>query len=430
MKTTVERESPTKVRLLVEIEPDEVAQLTTDTVRKMSQDIKIPGFRKGKVPRQIIESRIGKDVIRQRMLEDSLPGLYSDAARSEALRPVTNPDLEVTHFEGDSLSFTATVEVRPDVVLPNYKDIEVERPRTAATREELDERLEVLRAQYGTLDPVARGAQVGDHVLIDIRASQHDKKLEEASPSDLIYEVGSGRIAPEMDTEVIGKRAGDIIKLNAVLPERLSAQHGGEEVTLTVMVKEVNAKRLPEIDDEFAKTASEFDTLEELESEIRARIEQYKGVQADREVTNRLLDELIDITDIPIPQSLIDSEMEVRMRTLMEEVQRHGLTLEAYLDMVKMTEEELTAAQRQGAERSIAADFLLDEIAKAEGMTITRGELEDELKKLATRSGRTTDDLRREFVEQGRVEALGGDILRRKVLSYLVENANIIDEAE
>ncbi|GAC1362248.1 MAG: trigger factor [Actinomycetota bacterium] len=417
------------MRLLVEIEPHEVEKLTTETVRKLSQDIKIPGFRKGKVPRQIIESRMGKEVIRQRMLEDSLPRLYTDAARSESLRPVATPDLEVTDFEGDTLAFTATVEVRPDVTLPNYLDIEVERPSTVATREELDDRLDVLRARYATLEPVARGAERGDHVLVDIRASQHDQKLEEASTSDLMYEVGSGNISPEMDTEVAGKRAGDIIKFNAILPERLSADHGGEEVTLTVMIKEVNAKRLPEIDDSFAKTASEFDTLDELEAEIRSVIEEYKGVQADREVTNRVLDELIDITDIPVPPSLVDSEVEIRMRSLLQEVQRYGLSLEAYLEQVKMTKEELEAAQRKGAERSIAADFLLDEIAKAEGMSITRGEIEEELKRLATRAGRSTDELRREFSEQGRVEALGGDILRRKVLNYLVEHAKIIDEA-
>ena len=428
MKTTVERESPTKVKLLVEVEPHEVDRLTSDTVRKLSQDMKIPGFRKGKVPRQIIESRVGKDAIRQRMLEESLPQLYGDATRNESLRPVASPDLEVTDFEGDTLTFTATVEVRPDLVLPNYLDLEVERPSSKASQEEIDDRLEVLRGQHSTLEPVARSVGPKDHVLLDVRATHHDEVIDEATANDLLYEVGSGKIVPEIDAEIIGKRAGDIVKFNSHLPAHLPPPRGGMEVTLTVIIKEVNAKRLPPVDDDFAKAASEFDTLDELENEIRARIEEYKGVQADREVSNRVLDELIEITDVPVPESLIDAEAEHRMKTLTDEVTHHGMTLEGYLEVVKMSREELAETQRRGAERSIAADFILDEIAKKEDLSVTRAEFDDEVKRLATRAGKTVEELKRDIVEAGRVEALAGDILRRKVLVYLVEHAKIVDE--
>jgi trigger factor len=429
MKTTVERESPTKVRLLVEVEPSEIDKLTSDTVRKLSQEFKVPGFRKGKVPRQILESRIGKDAIRQRMLEDSLPRLYTDAAKEESLRPVATPDIEVTDFEGDSLSFTATVEVRPDLHLPNYRELEIERPSTKATREEIDDRLDVLRKRFATLDPVARNAETGDHLLIDVKTSIHDQKIDEASANDFMYELGSATLAPELDKELTGTRAGDIIKFNTTLPERLSKDHGGKEATMTVIVKEVNAKRLPDIDDDFAKTASEFDTIEELEGEIRDRIEEYKGVQADREIRNRLLDELIDLAAVPVPESLVQAEADARMEALLREVRQHGMSLPDYLEVLKMNEDELRTAQRRAAERSIGADFLLDEIAKAEGMNVTRAELDEEVEHLARRAGKTPDELRRDIVQAGRVEALAGDILRRKVLDYLVEQANITDEA-
>jgi trigger factor len=429
MKTTVERESPTKVRLLVEVEPSEIDKLTSDTVRKLSQEFKVPGFRKGKVPRQVLESRMGRDAIRQRMLEDSLPRLYTDAAKEESLRPVATPDIEVTDFEGDSLSFTATVEVRPDLHLPNYRELEIERPSTKATREEIDDRLDVLRKRFATLDPVARNAEAGDHLLIDVKTSIHDQKIDEASANDFMYELGSGTLAPELDKELTGTRAGDIIKFNTTLPERLSKDHGGKEATMTVIVKEVNAKRLPEIDDDFAKTASEFDTIEELEREIRDRIEEYKGVQADREIRNRLLDELIDLAAVPVPESLVQAEADARMEALLREVRQHGMSLPDYLEVLKMNEDELRTAQRRAAERSIGADFLLDEIAKAEGMNVTRAELDEEVEHLARRAGKTPDELRRDIVQAGRVEALAGDILRRKVLDYLVEQANITDEA-
>ena len=429
MKTTVERESPTKVRLLVEVEPSEIDKLTSDTVRKLSQEFKVPGFRKGKVPRQILESRMGKDAIRQRMLEESLPRLYTDAAKEESLRPVATPDIEVTDFEGDTLSFTATVEVRPEVHLPNYRELEIERPSTKATREEIDDRLDVLRKRFATLDPVARNAEAGDHLLIDVKTSIHDQKIDEASANDFMYELGSATLAPELDKELTGTRAGDIIKFNTILPERLSKDHGGKEVTMTVIVKEVNAKRLPEIDDDFAKTASEFDTIEELEGEIRDRIEEYKGVQADREIRNRLLDELIDLAAVPVPESLVQAEADARMEALLREVRQHGMSLPDYLEVLKMNEGELRVAQRRAAERSIGVDFLLDEIAKAEDMNVTRGELDEEVERLSKRAGKTPDELRRDIVQSGRVEALAGDILRRKVLDYLVEQANITDEA-
>jgi trigger factor len=429
MKTTVERESPTKVRLLVQVEPSEIERLTSDTVKKLSQEFKVPGFRKGKVPRQIIESRIGKDAIRQRMLEEALPGLYTDAAKEESLQPVATPDIEVTDFEGDSLSFTATVEVRPDITIPNYKEMEIERPSVKATREEIDDRLDVLRKRFATLEPVSRNAEVGDHLLIDVKTTINDEKIDEASANDFMYELGSATLAPEMDAELTGKRAGDIIKFTTVLPERLSKEHGGKDATMTVIVKEVNAKRLPEIDDDFAKTSSEFDTMEELEREIRDRIEEYKGVQADREIRNRLLDELIDLAEVPVPESLVVAEAEARMDALQREVRQHGMSLPDYLQVLNMTEEELRAAQRRAAERSIGADFLLDEVAKAEGMNVNRAELDEEVEHLSKRAGKTPEELRSDIIKAGRVEALAGDILRRKVLDYLVEQANITDEA-
>ncbi|MEA2587519.1 MAG: trigger factor, partial [Actinomycetota bacterium] len=362
-------------------------------------------------------------------LEDSLPRLYTDATKEESLQPVATPDIEVTDFEGDTLTFTATVEVRPQIHLPNYKEMEIERPSTKASREEIDDRLDVLRKRFATLEPVARYAEAGDHLLIDVKTSIHDTKIDEASANDFMYELGSATLAPELDDELTGTRAGDIIKFNTILPERMSKDYGGKEVTMTVIVKEVNAKRLPDVDDDFAKTASEFDTMEELEGEIRNRIEEYKGVQADREIRNRLLDELIDLAAVPVPESLVQAESDARMEALLREVRQHGMGLPDYLDVLKMSEDELRVAQRRAAERSIGADFLLDEIAKAEGMNVTRGELDEEVERLSARAGKTPEELRRDIIQAGRVEALAGDILRRKVLDYLVEHANITDEA-
>jgi trigger factor len=428
MKTTVERESPTKLRLLIEVEPDELAPLYESTLQRMGREVKIPGFRKGKVPRTVLEARVGKEAIRGEVLRDALPTLYARAADEETIRPVTLPEIEVTDYEeGEPLKFTATVEVRPEVKLPEYTGIEVSRPDTAVTDEDVNRQLDQLRERFGTLEPVARNAAKGDYVTIDLQSYRHDVRIEEGSAQDLVYEVGSGSFVPEMDAELEGKRAGDILKFNAVLPERFGP-YGGQEVTFTLIVKEVQAKRLPKLDDEFAKTASEFDTLEELKESIRRQLEAVKSAQADSEVRVRVIEDLVERTDLPLPEAMVTAETEHRLAHFARDLERVGITLEQYVAQANTSNEELVRAYRNVAERAVAAELILEAVAKAEGITIEPEDIDKETARLAALTGRTLEQLREELDEAGTVDELAGDILRRKALDFLVEQAKIAGE--
>ena len=425
MKTQIEREGPTTLKLIVEVEPGELAPLYEQTLKRLGREVNISGFRKGKVPRPVLETKLGKEAINEEVLKDALPALYARAAAEEQLKAITLPDIEVKKFEeGAPLEFTATVEVRPEVALPQYKGIEVERPSGEPTQEELDEQLELLRGRFGTLEPVMRPANEHDFVTIDLNAYRHDEKIEEATAQDLVYEVGSGMVAPQLDDELKEKRAGDIFKFNAKLPEG-AGKFGGEEISFTVIVKEVQAKRLPELNDEFAKTASEFETLDELKEEIRKRVEAAKLVEADVELRNRILEDLIDRSDIAVPESMINHEVQHRLSHLLNDLKGAGVTVERYLQSQNATEEQLVAAYRKSAERSIAAELILEAVAETEGIKVGDEEINNEIEKLAERVNEDPKVIRKQLEDGGRVAQLAGDILSRKALNFLVEQAEV-----
>lgn len=425
MKTTIERESPTKLRLEIEADPAEVAPLYEKTMKRLAAEVNIPGFRKGKVPRSLLETRLGPEAIREEVLKDALPVLYAQAAQAESLRPITLPDLDVVEYaQGEPLSFTATIEVRPEVTLPEYRGLEVEFGETAPTEEEITQQLEHLRERFGTLEPVGRNTIKGDYVTIDMQASRHGEPIPEASATDLLYELGSGGYVPELDTELEGKRAGDILKFNASLPPSMG-DLGGQEVTFSVIVKQVQMKRLPDLDDEFAKTASEFETLDELRVDIVERIKVVKAAQAEDELRNRLLETLIERTDLHLPESLVAAETQARLVRLGRDLQQNNITIARYLEATGTSEQELLSMYKEAAEKAVGADLVIEAVAASEGFQVGGTEIDDEVERLAQLMDTPADGLRDQLEESGRVEILAGDILRRKVLDFLKEHANI-----
>ncbi len=430
MKTSIEREGATKLKLQVEMAPEEVRPLFDETIRRLGKEVKIPGFRRGKVPRPVLETRIGRETLRQEFLQDAIPQFYARAATAEGVRPVAAPSIEVRQFdESELLAFTATVEVRPELDLPDYQGIEVARPPATATEEEVDSQLAELRTRFGTLEPVGRNAMEGDHLLIDLSAYRHSEKIEAASANDLLYEVGSNALVKELDEELKGKRAGDILKVNAVLPERFGTPYGGQEISFSMIVKEVHAKRLPSLDDDFAASASEFNTLEELRGELRRQIEEFKGLQSDIEVRKGVVNHLLDQMEVPVPETLVLRELRVKLGGLFRDLEKHQVTLEDYLSRQEQTEAELMETYRKVAEREVAIELILEAVAEAEGIQVGSQEVDADIERYAKLADRPADEVRQDLEEAGRVEALAGDILRRKALDYLVEQAKVIDEA-
>jgi trigger factor len=432
MPTTVEETDKHTVKLTVEIPTDRFGKDLDAAYRRVAQHVKVPGFRKGKAPRRVIDAQVGRDAVVAEFLEDAVPVYYREAIRENELAPITDPDISLEQIEeGKPLVFTATVEVRPRLELEesDYQGIRVERPSADVTEAEIDEVVDRLRDRFAELEPVSRPAKEGDYAFIDLRASIHGQEIPEATRPDYLYQVGSGEFVEELDAELTGKRTGEILKFNAMLPERFS-ERAGQEVSFQVLVKEVKAKRLPTVDDAFAKTASEFDTIGELRENLREQLGQSKERAADAAVRDRALQAMVERVDVDLPDTLVDEESEHRVRHAQERSEEAGLTLQQVLDAQGIDELEFRADARSHALRAIKADLALEAVARREGIQVSAEEIGGEIAALAASLGRDPKDVAKQLERTGQVVTLAGDIIRSKALDWIVEHADIVSEGE
>ncbi len=275
---------------------------------------------------------------------------------------------------------------------------------------------------------VSRPAQKGDYVLADIRAHVHDKEIAEATRLGSLTEIGSQELVPELDRELESKRKGDILKFNAVLPEGFGPELAGTEVAFQVLVKEVKSKRLPEADDEFARTASEFDTIDELREDVRTKLRELKGAESSRIVRDLVIRRLIDSLDIDLPERLVDEETEQRIRSAGERAERAGTTLDAALATQGWDELRFRSDARAHAVRALKADVVLEAVARREDLKVTQEDIDGEIRSLAQAAGREPREVRRMLERAGQVPSLAGDIIRSKALDILVESADVSTE--
>jgi trigger factor len=292
---------------------------------------------------------------------------------------------------------------------------------------EVDEQLERLRERFTELEVVGHPARRGDYLMADIRAYIHDQEVPEVSGQDVLYEVGSQALVPELDTELEGKRKGDILKFNATLPEAFGEQ-AGKEVSFQVLVKEVKAKKLPPLDDDFAKTSSEFDSLDELRADIRTKLGRLKEAAVDAAVRDRALEALSAKVDTDLPERLVDRETESRVRRATQRAERQGTTLEAVLQASGVDELQFRSDARAHATRAIRADLALEAVARAEEIHVTKEDLDRVIGELAKEMGRDVKQIRRSLEETGQITSLASDIIRDRALDLIVEHADIVDE--
>lgn len=427
MQTTLTRESASKVRISVQATSEEVEPAIDRAVKALGNEVKIPGFRKGHVPRKVLETRLGQDVIREATLKEAIPELMAKAVEEHTLAPIVPPKVEVTEYAlGQDLAFDAEVEVRPEIDLPDFSLLSVERPDTTATDEEVADQLERVRDRFASLDAVERPAILGDYVFGDFHTIVHGTEEPDMSGTDQMYELGNGWPVQQLDEQLVGKKAGDIIEFEATLPEQ--GPHGGEPATFRVLVKEVRQKILPALDDEFAKSASEFETLDELRSDLAGRIEKVKAVQADADVRNKVLEQVLDDVEVDVPESLVVQEMAYRLERFEDQLRGAGVTLEQYLETQGFTEEQIEQDLRRQSERNVRAQLILEEVGRRENFQVTEDELRDEVRYHAETLRMDPASLAKQLQDRGRLLSLAGDIIRRKALNLLVEKADIKQE--
>jgi trigger factor len=419
LETSAERVEKDRVKMRVEV-PEQALGPAIDAVyRRWAKEIKVPGFRKGKVPRPLIDARVGPDAVREEALRDALPEFYREALRAEELEAIAPPDIEVVEFEqGSPLVFQVTVDVRPDIELPDLDALEVEVPSSEVTDEDISEQLERLRDRFAELETVGREARRGDFALIDLKAYRHEEPIEGASASDLLYEVGSRTGPPKLDEELEGTRPGAILKFSDVVPQ---GELAGEEVSFTVLVKEIKTKKLAPLDDDFAKTTGEFDSLDELKDDLRARLVDVKAGMAQEELRNNVLTALIEGSPLEAPEKLVEAEFNHRLEHIEADLERAGLTLDQYAASTGQTELELRRDLRIDAAASVKAELLLEELARREELQLSDEDLGREIAMVAARSGRDPKEVAEQLVRSDRLGPLVADALRRKALDYLVE---------
>jgi trigger factor len=428
MQTTVESTEPHTVKLTIEVPEEELDKDLDRTYRAIANQIKIPGFRKGKVPKQIIDTQIGRDAILEEFVSSSVPAYFRQAVNEEDLAPITDPEIDVQQLEpGKPFIFSATVEVRPRLAFEesDYTGIGVTKPPVEVTEAEIDDWIERLRERFSELEPVGRPVQQGDFVTVDLTVSKGSEKVEQASREDYLYFVGSGEVGEKLDVELVGAKPGAILKVSDALPERFGEELGGAAVDISVLVKDVKARRLPEVDDELAKTASEFDTIEQLRDDLRERLTEVKEREATAALRDLVLQAMIDKVDVDLPENLVGEETDHRIHHARERAERMGLKLEDMLDAQGWDEARLREDSREHAIRGIKGDLVLEGIARSASLEVTAEEIGAEIAVLAQAYGREPKAVAKDLERGGQVVTLAGDIIRSKALDLLVERADI-----
>jgi trigger factor len=422
------------VKVSAQVTAEEAKPLLDLAYRHLAGSINVPGFRKGKAPRKVVEAHVGRGAVLQEFLEHALPEFYYRALREHELAPIADPefdDVQVAEVEASGLSFTAMVDVRPRISFTeeDYKGIRIERPVASVTEAEVDEQLDRLRERFAELETVGHPARKGDYVLADIRSYVHEEEVPELTGQDVLYEVGTEAMVPELDRELEGARRGDILKLNATLPERFG-ERAGQEVAFQVLVKEIKSKRLPALDDDFAKTASEFDTLEDLRGDVREKLRRLKEAQTDARIRDEALRLISEKVTADLPDKLIDQETESRVQSARQRAELQGTTLEAVLQASDIEELQFRSDARSHATRAVKADLALEAVARAEGIRVADEELERAVQALAREVGRNPKEVRRSLDRTGQITSLAGDIIRDKALGVVVEHAEVVGDDE
>ncbi|MDQ6848543.1 MAG: trigger factor [Actinomycetota bacterium] len=423
MKSTAENLSPTRIRLSIEVPFDELRPSVDAAYKKIGSQLRVPGFRPGKVPARVIDQRVGRAAVLEEAVNEAVPRKYVEAARELEIRALGQPEIDVTNLaDNESLSFTAEVDIRPEVTLPDLDGIAVTVDDVEVSDSDVDEQLDSLRERFGTLQSVERPAQLGDYVSLDLAASADGEPVEAASAKGMSYRVGSGELIDGLDEAIIGKSAGETGTFAASLTE-------GEPAEIAATVNSVKEQELPEADDEFAQLASEFDTIAELREDLRVRIGRAKGMQQGAQARDKLIEALLDSVEFPVPESALTAEIEYREHEIVHSLEHDDATFERYLEMQGQTRDEFRAELRESAEKSVRAQFILDAAADKTDVQVGNEELTEYLVRQATRYDVAPQDFAKQVMEAGNLPALVADVRRNKALATMLEAATITDSS-
>jgi trigger factor len=424
MRSTVEPLEGNKVKLSVEVDEEEFERAVDAAFKKIAREVSVKGFRPGKAPRKVLETRIGPLAGREQALQDSLPEYYSAAVIEHDVDVIAPPEIDVTGgHEGGVVAFDAVVEVRPTIEVPGYGGISVTLERPGVDEEALAAQIDRMRDLDSTLADVDRPAQDGDTVTIDIAGTLAGEAQSGLTADDYSYTVGSGAITPEVDDQLVGAKPGDILEFSATHPDPEEER----PLLFRVLVKSVKEKVLPDLTDEWASEASEFETVDALRASLSERMTRVRRAQAQMALREKVGEALAELVTDEVPEALVAHEMQDRLQDLALRVQAQGMRLEQYLAMTGTDPEQFSGELRDTALAGVKVDLALRAVAEAEGIECTDEDLQEELDGVAARVNEPVEVVRDRFERAGQISAVRSDIKKRKALEWLLERAEVLD---
>ncbi|MGW4366838.1 trigger factor [Nocardia takedensis] len=425
MKSTVEQLSPTRVRINVEVPFEELKPDFDRAYKALAQQVRIPGFRPGKAPARLLEARLGRGAILEQVVNDALPGRYSEAVTTSEVKVIGQPEIEITKIEdGQELAFTAEVDVRPEIALPDFDDIEVTVDAFTVEDDDIQTQLDSLRQRFGTLTGVERAVQNGDFVSIDLSATVDGEEVADATTTGLSHEVGSGQLIEGLDDAVVGLSAGESAEFTSTL---VAGEHAGKESVIKVTVQSVKERELPEADDEFAQLASEFDTLDELKDDLKKRVELNKKVEQAGTIRDKVLEALLDKVEVPLPEAVVKAEIDAVTHDAVHGFDHDDAKLAEALEAQGSSREEFDKDTKEAAEKSVKTQLLLDAVAEAENTQVGQDELTERILFQAQRYGLSPEQFIQQVQQAGQLGAIFADVRRGKALAGVVGRVKVTD---
>ena len=410
MKSALETLSPTRVKMTVEVPFEELKPSLDAAFKHIGEHIQVPGFRKGKVPARIIEQRVGRAAVLEEAVNNALPQFYGQALEEHAVRPLGQPeisDLSVPMSDGDDFSFVVEVDKRPELELPDFSDIELTVDEVKVDDADIQERLDALRARFGTLVGVDRAVQDGDFVSIDLSAEVDGEEVD--SVKGVSYEVGSGNMLEGLDEALVGMSADETKQFTAPLA---GGDRAGQQAECTVTVTAVKERELPELDDEFAQLASEFDTLDELRADVARAAENEKKFGQGVEARDKLLDLMLERVDVPVPDGVVESEIHSHL-------EQEG----------RLEDDEHRAEVDESTRKALKTQLLLDAVAEREEVQVGQQELIEFLVMTSQQYGMDPNTFAQSIDQEGQIPAMVGEVARRKALAAVLEKVAVKDTA-
>ncbi len=425
MKSTVEKLSPTRVRINVEVPFAELEPDFDRAFKQLAQQVRLPGFRPGKAPRKLLEARIGRGAVLEQVVNDALPSRYSEAVTTADVQPLGQPDIEVTKLEdNEELVFTAEVDIRPEIDLPELSELKFSVDPIEVGDDEVDTELQNLRARFGTLTGVERAAAEGDFVSIDLSATVDGEDVPEAKTEGLSHEIGSGQLIEGLDEAITGLKADESKTFTTTL---VAGPHAGQEAEVTVKVNSVKERELPEADDEFAQLASEFDTIDELKESLIEQVRRAKRIQQAEQIRDKALETLLTDIEVPLPEAIVQAQVDDTLHNAIHELEHDEAKFAESLTEQGTSREEFDADNRSNAEKAVKTQLLMDAIADKLDIQVGQADLTERLVLMSRQYGLEPQQLLGFLQQNNQLPAMFADVRRGLTIAAVVHGATVTD---